>query len=147
MKAKTLFGYLGKRMTGRVNEYQELKKWGKERKQIITMVKQRIVAEGGELHNVSNVGILIRSPFPKFNFQPIYLKATCRYRKDNGVWYICHTEGETSWVWKSSLCINSLPVLRDIDSKVDNSVVELPRFISALLIMLILGAVFYFCSR
>jgi hypothetical protein len=124
--------------------------WSKRHKALRTIVRQTIEGEGGEIDRISIIGFLLRSPFPPINLRPVYLKATCRYPKDSGTWFICGTDGGvTHWVWCSDTEAREAPIDRPVPVKVDNSVVALSPWLSILLYIVfflgIMGLVHYLC--
>jgi hypothetical protein len=124
--------------------------WSKRHKELRVIVRSTIEAEGGEIESISIIGFLLKSPFTPINLRPVYLKATCRYVKDSGAWFICGADGkETQWVWCSDMETKEAPVERTPRVRVDNSVVALSPWLSVLLYIAffvgVMGFIFYIC--
>lgn len=122
--------------------------WRKHKRAVIQEIKAKIEEEGGQVGSVSNVGLFIRNPFPPISFRPLYLRITCNYPGDPGWWYICNTDGETYWVWKSGRGAERLPVLRDAGAKVDNNVIAIP-FLASMSggFALVVAAIWFICVQ
>ncbi|HPR63355.1 MAG TPA: hypothetical protein PK014_03970 [Thermoanaerobaculia bacterium] len=120
----------------------ELKNWTKRYRALRKYVRETIEKEGGTLKEMTMIGMLLRSPFPKINIRPVYLKAHCQYTDDSGTWYICGAENGVHWVWSSDQSRTVPPVRRPYEMLVNNHVLALPRWASILLYFLFLVIVF-----
>lgn len=121
-------------------EILKFMQWNNRNRSLRATVQSTIENEGGMVEDVTIIGMLLKSPFPPINFDPVYLKVPARYADDRGVWYICQTEDIVHWVWSSSLGLTVPPTRRTSHVKVDNHVVALSRSLSILLYILLISA-------
>ena len=104
--------------------------WNQRRRVLRTLVRKTIESEGGGIYRISIIGFLLRSPFPPLAFKPVYLRADCGYPNDTGTWFIRDVEkGPITWVWKSDLERQELPVPRADGCCVDNRIAALPPWV------------------
>lgn len=104
--------------------------WMKRRKALRGLVRETVEREGGEVLRLSVVGIFVRSPFPPLAYQPIYLRADCRYPEDAGTWFVREVrDGPITWAWRSDIESPDLPAPRDAAAFVDNRVMAMPPWI------------------
>lgn len=115
--------------------------WSKRRRSVLRAVRQRIEQEGGEVDKVVTVGLLVRSPFPRFTVAPIFVKAACRYQNDWGCWFIHQSHLGMDWVWRSERGLERIPVPRSDGSRVDSTVIGLPKPVCILLLILLSASV------
>ena len=109
-------------------------RWNKRRLEVRRMATEQIKGEGGRIEAIGIIGLMLKSPFRPLSIEPVYLKLTARYSDDWGHWYICASrDGHVQWVWKSANGRANLPVTREHEVKVDNSVWALPEWLSILL--------------
>ncbi len=123
-----------------IGEILKFMRWDKRNRALRASVQSTIEIEGGMVEDVTIIGMLLKSPFPPINFNPVYLKVPARYADDRGVWYICETEDTVHWVWSSSLGLTVPPTQRTFHVKVDNDVVALSRSLSVFLYILLISA-------
>lgn len=115
-----------------LNSIKEMVSWTKRHKELCEHAKETIVNEGGTIDKITMIGFLLHSPFPPINIRPVYLKIRCRYSNDLGYWYICGSEKNTYWAWKSLNGFKEPPSKRSYEVKVDNNILAFPRWASIL---------------
>ena len=115
--------------------------FSKRCKAALRAVRQRIEQEGGQVDKITTVGLLLRSPFRRFTVAPIFVRAACRYEDDWGCWFVHESNVGMDWVWRSDRGLDLLPVPRSDGSRVDATVLGLPKPVCFLLLILLSASI------
>ena len=81
-----------------------------------------IKSEGGQILKAGEVGFFVKSPFDSLKGYPQYWYYNVKYGDREGVWYVLTSAGQNEeWVWKDKYGLETLPVQRLNNARVDNS--------------------------
>jgi len=88
---------------------------------------ERIEAEGGSIIRANRVWPFLKSPFDDLRRCPLYYCFDVRYSDRSGSWFVAVSDGSPGgdWVWCDAEGRSDLPVVRDDEARVDNSVIAL----------------------
>lgn len=122
--------------------FREWLTWSRRKRELASRIRAAVETGKGDLRRVGSIGMLLKSPFKGIGGRPVYLKATCDYPDDRGVWLVRATDdGGEVWVWKSDYGRPELPPGAPPGATVDDRVVVLPFLITIVLWLLFIGGV------